>query len=579
MKCILLIRVSTEAQTYEEQEKEIRELAIKDGYKSEEIISVAYKESGRKLSEEERLGLNEMKSLIEKGGVNCVYAWEISRIARTKKVLFSIAEYLQNKKIQLVIKNPSLRMLKDDGSIDEAAETVFTLYAQLAEAEMRNKLDRFTRGKRQKAREGKYVGGNLPYGYLISEGKDKLIEIDEEKAKVVRLIYTFYENGMSQPNIAIELERIGILNFKISLINHILKNRHYIGEPFKRKETKNCRYNERIYPPIISKEQFDKCREIAKTNNTNANKTHNIYFAENLVHCLTCGCKWSASGSKVSYHCYNAYKAKKLLKYEYTTKEQCKNRLSISINILDSILWEITINEEASFLLSDNKNKIKEAEKEVKGIEIKRNAIKERLENVEKKKKRLSRTYIDGGIDEEEYENIKASLYQESNKIKEEELRYTTEIERINNFISSLKKELAFSQRFKNYNAYLNELKEIEDERQMYDLIHKHISYVKVEAIDFVYTFGIGEKKTKAKHIEIQTFSRQFRKNNPLELIYIPFDGRGGITILRKYMNSNGEAYYQRFFYRYLNRFQDPVKIRLKEERKIKREEKRKNKK
>lgn len=85
MKCILLVRVSTEAQTYEEQEKEIRELAIKDGYKSEEIISVAYKESGRKLSEEERLGLNEMKSLIEKGNINCVYAWEISRIARTKK--------------------------------------------------------------------------------------------------------------------------------------------------------------------------------------------------------------------------------------------------------------------------------------------------------------------------------------------------------------------------------------------------------------------------------------------------------------------------------------------------------------
>ena len=42
MKCILLVRVSTEAQTYEEQEKEIRELAIKDGYKSEDLFSVAY---------------------------------------------------------------------------------------------------------------------------------------------------------------------------------------------------------------------------------------------------------------------------------------------------------------------------------------------------------------------------------------------------------------------------------------------------------------------------------------------------------------------------------------------------------
>lgn len=574
MKCILLVRVSTEAQSYDEQEKEIYELAIRDGYKKEEIISVAYKESGRKLAEEERLGLNEMKSLIEKGDVNCVYAWEISRIARTKKVLFSIAEYLQVRKIQLVIKSPSLRMLKADGSIDDAAETAFTIFAQIAESEMRNKMDRFSRGKKQKAREGKYVGGNLPYGYKINENKDKLIEIDEEKAKIVRLIYTLYENGISQPNIAIELERIGIFNLKISLINHILKNRHYIGEPFKRKNTQKCKYNERIYPPIISKEQFEKCRKIADSNNTNASKTRNIYFAENLVHCLSCGCKWSASGSKVAYHCYNAYKAKKLLKYEYTTKEQCKNKTGLSINVLDSLLWEITINEEASSLLSDNKNRIKEAEKGLEEIETKRNVIKQRLDNVEKKKKRLSRAFIDGGIDEDEYTNLNIKFIEESNKIKEEELRYKTEIERINNFILQLKKEVKFSTRFKNYNGYLNELKEIKDEQQMYDLVHKHISYVKVEATDFVYTFEIGEKRTKAKHIVVQTYSRQFIKNMPLEFIYIPFDGRGGITMLRKYTSSNGEVYYQRFFYRYLNRFQDPVKVRLKEERKIKRKEK-----
>ena len=47
---------------------------------------------------------------------------------------------MQNNKIQLVIKNPSLRILKEDGSIDEAAETVFTLYAQLAENEMEKQV-------------------------------------------------------------------------------------------------------------------------------------------------------------------------------------------------------------------------------------------------------------------------------------------------------------------------------------------------------------------------------------------------------------------------------------------------------
>lgn len=577
MKCILLVRVSTEVQSFEEQEREIYDLAIKDGYKEKEIISVAYKESARKLAEEERLGLNKMKELIDKGGINCVYAWEISRIARTKKVLFSIEEYLLKRKIQLVIKDPSLRLLKDDGTIDEGAETVFTLYAQLAESEMRNKFDRFSRGKKQKAREGRYVGGNLPYGYKISENKDRLIELDEAQAKVVRLIYNLYESGITQPQLAIELERMGIFNMKISLINHILKNRHYLGIPFKRKDIKNCRYNERIYPAIISKEQFEKCRVIAKNNNTRANKTRNIYFAENLVHCQSCGCKWSASGSKVAYHCYNAYKSKVIYKYEYTTREQCKNRLSLSINVLDSLLWHIAINDEASTLLSNNKEQIKEAEKEKNSIEIKRNAISKRLENTAQKIKRLATVYTDGIIDDIEYKQKREQLAQESNKIKAEQIAYDEDIERINNFISHLKKEIALSARFRNYSAYLEELNNIENEQQMYDLIHKHIVYVEVEAVEFEYNFGIGIKNTKAKHIIVQTFSRQLKNISPLEYIYIPFDGRGGITMLRKYFDGN-KPYYQQEIYKHLVRYEDPVKVRLREERRKKREEKERNK-
>ena len=88
MKCILLVRVSTEAQTYDEQEKELVDLALHYGYSYNDIKAVAYKESAIKLKEEERAGLNEMKALIETGEYDCVFAWEISRIARKKKILF-----------------------------------------------------------------------------------------------------------------------------------------------------------------------------------------------------------------------------------------------------------------------------------------------------------------------------------------------------------------------------------------------------------------------------------------------------------------------------------------------------------
>ena len=45
MKCILLVRVSTEAQSYDEQEKELYDLAHFYGYKDKDISSIATKES------------------------------------------------------------------------------------------------------------------------------------------------------------------------------------------------------------------------------------------------------------------------------------------------------------------------------------------------------------------------------------------------------------------------------------------------------------------------------------------------------------------------------------------------------
>ena len=81
-KAILLVRVSTQKQDFDAQEKELYNMALSDGYADNDIIPICEKESGIKLSEEERNGLNRMKEVIAEGGVTCVYAWEISRIAR-----------------------------------------------------------------------------------------------------------------------------------------------------------------------------------------------------------------------------------------------------------------------------------------------------------------------------------------------------------------------------------------------------------------------------------------------------------------------------------------------------------------
>ena len=76
-KAIGLIRVSTKSQKLESQSQKVKEAMIHDGYSEKDIILIEDKESGSKLSEEERSGLNKLKYDIEHEDVDVVYTYEI----------------------------------------------------------------------------------------------------------------------------------------------------------------------------------------------------------------------------------------------------------------------------------------------------------------------------------------------------------------------------------------------------------------------------------------------------------------------------------------------------------------------
>ena len=89
-KCILLVRVSTDAQDLAQQTDKVKSQALSDGYTEDSIIVIEDKESAVKLSEEERNGLNRLKMLIDNDPlIDCVYSYEISRISRQAKLVYS----------------------------------------------------------------------------------------------------------------------------------------------------------------------------------------------------------------------------------------------------------------------------------------------------------------------------------------------------------------------------------------------------------------------------------------------------------------------------------------------------------
>ena len=289
-KIIILVRISTTRQEIETQKKELIELAVSDKYNKEDIIVIeGVGASAIKLND---IYLEEMQQLyktIEENEIAAVYAWEISRIGRNEEILMKFKNFLIERKIQLVIKNPSLRLLNNDGSVNNGIELAFSLFATMSKQEMQIKQERFKRAKARNKAEGKYNGGKIKLGYRLDSNKH-FIE-DTEKAQLVRDMFDWYINGLSLNKIYDRLADMGIYsslkNFGGKRVGYILRDEAYIGN--------------QTYPQIVNKDIFHKAQEIL-SNRRKWHNSDNIYFCKGLIKDTTTGATMSARFGTLVYY-------------------------------------------------------------------------------------------------------------------------------------------------------------------------------------------------------------------------------------------------------------------------------------
>lgn len=566
-KVILFTRVSTQQQHLESQEDSLRRAAIADGFSEDQMIVIGTKESAIKLEEEERQGLQELKKELAKGDVNIIYIFELSRLSRKPKVLYSIRDQLLEAKVQLKCLNPSFTLLNNDRTqFDSTASLIFSLFGAMAEQEMIEKKERFHRGRRRLAEEGKYNGGNIPYGYKIDREHGKLIVIDEADAAVVREIFNLYESGVSQPQLAKEFYRRGNRKITISFLNNILNNERYTG----RKHCYPGSSFERVYPVIITPEQFDRCRKIALENNTTANKARYIYYAHKLIRCKQCGCFWSASGSKAYYHCYDAFNT--MRKYDHYSTPQCTNKIGISINILDSILWHLCIKEEVRYIVNAANAEVADYKERVAVLEQKLSFIDGRLKLLDEKKERIVETYIDGSLSKEKRDQKFAEVDRDRKDILLEQVEYLNEKEHLEGLMVDLSAKYNLDD-VSNIAGHLDRISALQEriasitsDKERSEIIHRHVKSVTVENREIMYAFGIGTRMAMARLITIT-----FYRGETEYFYYLPNTGKGGI-VLRADEN---EKVIEKMRFQYLPRFFDEGKDRRHREE---REEKKKTK-
>lgn len=540
---VFFLRVSTAGQQLESQFDEVwNHYSVKDNLDRDSIRVIEYKESGVKLSEEDRLGITDVKRLVETEGVDTIYCSELSRLARTEKVLWSFVDYLEKNKIQLKCKNPEFELLNEERTeISFTSRLMVSTFGTLATQEAIEKKRRFARGKARKAKEGKYNGGAIPYGYRIDKDNDNLIIIDDGgEAEIVREIYNMYENGYSQAKIARELYKRGVKgraaratkSFTISLVHQILTNKLLTGAP----NLNPMASYERTYPMIITPEQFERCRKIAEANNTVLPKSLRVYYAHKLIVCNVCGRYLVSSGGKGYYKCRDASNPNRDID-GYADVPRCTNHLCISNNIIDSLLWELTKDYESAFILESASKKMEECQKAKSVLLQKIEALPTLRRDIELKMDRLYEAFADG-MKKENYQARKRKLQAELKDIDLSEAEYREQLSKYETLIEDMKKNAEMEDDFSTdegidrfidkSEVVFKRVSSITDDNERSKLIHKHIEKVELRATKINYKFiNYPEgKEASAKEIVVHSYTQK-----PRTFVFIPNNGKGGVML------------------------------------------------
>lgn len=152
---------------------ELVDLAKKDGY-PEQLVHVETRDLGMSgtLSQQEREGLAHLVAQVEAEIVESVYVVQVCRLFRDQTLIMPLTFGELCKRHGVMIVTPQMRLnLKDRMHM-----RIYRMEAERAADELEVMRARLHGGQNLKARQGCYVGGSIPPGYVL--GVQKRIEVD-----------------------------------------------------------------------------------------------------------------------------------------------------------------------------------------------------------------------------------------------------------------------------------------------------------------------------------------------------------------------------------------------------------------
>ena len=390
----------------------------------------------------DRPGFIRMIRDIESGKINMIITKDLSRLGRD---YIGVGEYLERffpmHNVRYIALTDNIDTYIPQSNLDMAPfKAVFNdMYAKDISKKIISSL-------KAKQKEGKWVGGCEPLGYMKDPNNKNHLIINEDEAWIVKKIFDLALKGNGTYKIKCVLEEESVPTFSQirnnrshsldaakglwspKTIKGIITNEIYIGNlvqskhrklNYKIKKLVNNNRNdwiivENTHEPIVSKETFEMANKIINNNCQRFSKK-NIRLFDGLLYCYECGHKISINKPRKSdgrtYISCNYYKmnSKQHLctshgfNYDYLEKVLLKKIKEICFDTLD-------INK----LEKCNKYILNDIEDNSENQKNKYENIKYNLNN---KLDKIYEDKLDNNIDEDMYERISNKIKKELNEV------------------------------------------------------------------------------------------------------------------------------------------------------------------
>ena len=352
-KCYIYIRVSTTMQVDGYSLEAQKERLMKFAEFQEMEVVREYCDAGK--SGKSITGRPEFQRMLqdvseERDGVAFILVFKLSRFGRNAADVLNSLQFIQDYGVNLICVEDGIDSSKDYGKL------TITVLSAVAEIERENILVQTMEGRKQKAREGKWNGGQAPFGYDL-DSKNSTLVVNEEEAEIVRIIYDkFVHTDMGADAICNYLNQRGYTKKKVrghelnyfarGLIMKILDNPVYTGkiaygknvtekvkgtrDEYRRVKTDDYLLADRLHEAIVDEETWEAAREKRKRTGVRFVKTHSLeheHILTGLIRCPLCGGGMSGTVQR--------RQNKKTGEYKDTFYYRCHHRKKVDGKICD----------------------------------------------------------------------------------------------------------------------------------------------------------------------------------------------------------------------------------------------------